>query len=136
MNSRELDYRTTLPIIFVALIFLSQGTAPAQTFENASSGLPATHMWDCNAVAWEECNTILDTGGWVGIDFADVNDDGFDDLGAVGRLLYGFRVWLSNGAGNWMQSSVGFDLDECHGHAEVDFGDRHLRFPLDDGPQP
>ncbi len=106
----------------LALVLTVACSAPpcarALRYVNASAGLPPTNMYDCNGGP-QICNSPLDTGGWVGVHLGDVNGDGRDDVVAVGRLLFGFRAWLSSGAGPFTPSWTGFDLTECHGRSEV-----------------
>lgn len=59
-------------------------------FNLCATGLPdETEMFKCDPI------------------FADVNQDGHLDLGAIARLGEGPRVWLGDGAGNWTESSNG-----------------------------
>jgi hypothetical protein len=73
-------------------------------YQNQSQGLPKSVIWKSQ------------------IDFGDVNGDGFDDIAAVSRLYDGPYVWLSDGKGNWTNSSKGLPRETFCGGG-VDFGD-------------
>jgi len=50
----------------------------------------------------------------------DINQDGFLDLAALPRLENGARVWLNDGAGNWIDASKGLEMTtSCGGGIEV-----------------
>ena len=108
--------------LLVLSALASARSARAVTYANASAGLPATHHWDCNPTGFERCRNPADSGGWVGVDLADVDGDGDDDVAAIGRLLFGIHAWLSDGAGNWTESSTGLETD-CHGRAQLALSD-------------
>jgi hypothetical protein len=74
------------------------------TWTLAAKGLPEDGIWKSTPV------------------FADVNGDGFLDLGTIPRLGKGARVWLGNGKGTWQDASDGLGLPlSCGGG--VAFGD-------------
>jgi hypothetical protein len=78
---------------------------PALTFSPRCSGLPEDGMWKCDPV------------------FVDVNGDCHLDLAAIPRLGNGAHVWLGNGRGEWIDSSVGLDPGHRSCGGGLDFGD-------------
>lgn len=63
-----------------------------------------------------------DDAGWTGVRFADVNADGWLDLGAIGRKGNGTRVFLGDGAGNWTLNVQGI-TPHFSGRSDLRFGD-------------
>jgi hypothetical protein len=93
---------------------LDPRAAAAVSFVDASAGLPVSN-------SQLSCNPFPD-GGWSGVQFADLNGDGLEDLGAVGRLQLGLHCYQSDGTGNWSEHSAGLDPG-CHGRSDVGFAD-------------
>jgi hypothetical protein len=86
---------------------------PTMTFALAAQGLPETGMWKCDPV------------------FEDVNKDGHMDLAAIPRLGDGPHVYLGNGKGEWVDSSLGLkrESESCGGG--LCFGDANNDGHLD-----
>jgi hypothetical protein len=84
---------------------VSQGPPGAQLkFGLSASGLPDKGMWKCTPAV------------------ADINNDGHLDLAVIPRLGRGAQVFLGNGAGEWVNSSQGLEMDGSCGGG-VAFGD-------------
>src|SRR5512143_2727988 len=73
-------------------------------YVEASTGLPQTQMWKSH------------------IAFADVNGDGFPDLGAVTRLANGPWIFAGDGNGNWIPAAEGLPRETFCGGG-MGFGD-------------
>ena len=73
-------------------------------YMEASTGLPHTQMWKSH------------------IAFADVNGDGFPDLGAVTRLADGPWIFAGDGKGNWTPAAEGLPRETFCGGG-MGFGD-------------
>jgi FG-GAP-like repeat len=70
----------------------------------ARDGLPKSKIWKSH------------------IRFADVNGDGFADIGAVSRLADGPYIWIGNGKGQWTDASSGLPRESFCGGGMA-FGD-------------
>lgn len=96
-----------------ALLLAPAGVSPAilaPSYEDASEGLP------------HEKPGSADDAGWTGVRFADVNGDGWADLGAIGRKGNGTRVYLGHGNGTWTLSNQGI-ASYGSGRSDLRFGD-------------
>ena len=96
--------RSPVPASIAASKPLQPGLQFPVHYIPASGGLPQAKMWRSHVA------------------FADVNGDGFADLGAVTRFGNGPFIWISDGAGNWSAAANGLPRDEFHGGG-IDFGD-------------
>ncbi len=68
---------------------------------------------NCDGV-WKEMSEGLSIDEWGnGVDLADFNGDGNLDIAAA--YSAGPRVWLGDGKGTWLESSVGLPAPDIHG---------------------